>query len=500
VTTVAIAAGPARRHGEADAPPFALAALAMTVLAFGLRAWDFGNPVLDLDEQWYLLVGDRMLHGAVPFLDLWDRKPVGLFLLYALMRLLPGDGIVAYQAVATLFAGLTAAILVTLARRAGAAPRGAWAAGALYLLSASVIGGQGGQAPVFYNLPVALAALLTLRLPDLIDRQGGLAMARSGAAACLLVGVAIQIKYTAAFEGLFVGVAHLWALRRAGGGWWRTLGWGAAWAIAGLLPTLVAAAAYARMGASAWHAFWFANFVSITLRHGYPVAKVLGNLAGILAQIAPLILATGLAIRSAWRTRPLGGGYRLVLAWLGAALVGFACIGTFHDHYALPLLGPLAVAGAPALVRTRTLLIVLAAASAVFAGERLAMPDDARTVRDVAALVKARTGAGCPYVVMGDPVIYHLADACVPTAYAFPNTLAQAIEQGSTGIDEAAEVTRIMAGRPPVVVMSDRRRTIWNVDSLRAVRRVLRRDYALVGRFPRGTYHLIVYARRRSVA
>ena len=64
----------------------------------------FGNPVIgsdEGDEQFYLLVGDRMLHGLLPYVDVWDRKPVGLFLVYAAIRLLGGEGIWQYQLAAT---------------------------------------------------------------------------------------------------------------------------------------------------------------------------------------------------------------------------------------------------------------------------------------------------------------------------------------------------------------------------------------------------------------
>ena len=137
----------------------------------------------------------------VPFIDLWDRKPLGLFLLFAGFRLIPADGIVTYQVAAALFAGGTATVILHIARRLGAAPGGAWSAGVLYLLAMSVIGGQGGQSPVFYNLPVALAALLTLRLPSLTAERDVRAIGRNGLAACMLCGLAIQIKYTAAFSG-----------------------------------------------------------------------------------------------------------------------------------------------------------------------------------------------------------------------------------------------------------------------------------------------------------
>jgi predicted membrane-bound mannosyltransferase len=36
-------------------------AAVLAVVALALRAWDFGNPVIHVDEQYYLLVGDRIL-------------------------------------------------------------------------------------------------------------------------------------------------------------------------------------------------------------------------------------------------------------------------------------------------------------------------------------------------------------------------------------------------------------------------------------------------------
>ncbi|MDR6126497.1 4-amino-4-deoxy-L-arabinose transferase-like glycosyltransferase [Sphingomonas sp. SORGH_AS438] len=469
---------------------------AMLVLALLLRGWDFGNPVLDIDEQWYLLVGDRMLHGAVPFIDLWDRKPYGLFLLFAGFRLIPADGIIVYQVAAALFAGTTAAVILHIARRLGAAPVGAWSAGILYLLTMAVIGGQGGQSPVFYNLPVALAALLTLRLPSLTGERAAQAIGRNGLAACALCGLAIQIKYTAAFEGLFIGLAHLWAIvrvRRPG----VTIGWTLAWGVAGIAPTLAVGLAYAMMGAGAFQAFWFANFVSITLRQAYPAGKMLLNLGGLLAQITPLLIAAGVTLARIGPRAARHPVHALAIGWLLAAVIGFACIGTFYDHYGLPLLPPLAALAGWSLGRsTKLRTIVVLAAMLVFIGERVDMPDDRAAIAPVVALMRANHGTGtCPYVFNGPSILYYLADSCIPTPYAFPNTLGHAIEGGATGVDEGREVARIMATRPPVVVTLDRATSFFNPASLAAVTLVLARDYCLAMTLPRDKRKMRVYTR-----
>ena len=120
--------------------------LLLAIVTLALRLPDLGNPLIDLDEQMYLLVGDRMWSGAIPYVDIWDRKPIGLFLLYALARAPGGDPYLGYQLLAAAFALVTAGILATFARRLA----GGWAglaAGVLYLVYIALVGGRGGQAP-----------------------------------------------------------------------------------------------------------------------------------------------------------------------------------------------------------------------------------------------------------------------------------------------------------------------------------------------------------------
>ena len=80
-----------------------------------------------------------------------------------------------------------------------------------YLLWIETVEGGGGQAPIFYNLPMAGAALLTLGAMDDPRRR-----TVRGAGAMALVGLAIQIKYTAVFEGACFGLTLALAAFRHG--------------------------------------------------------------------------------------------------------------------------------------------------------------------------------------------------------------------------------------------------------------------------------------------
>jgi hypothetical protein len=69
--------------------PAIRAACAVLLFAVALRwAW-FGDRIAGLDEQFYLLAGDRLHRGVLPYVDFWNRKAAGLFLLYAAARFFP---------------------------------------------------------------------------------------------------------------------------------------------------------------------------------------------------------------------------------------------------------------------------------------------------------------------------------------------------------------------------------------------------------------------------
>ncbi|MDP9085465.1 MAG: glycosyltransferase family 39 protein, partial [Pseudomonadota bacterium] len=264
------------RYGEV-----ALAAALFALVALAARAQTFGNPLLGFDEQFYLLVGDRMLHGALPFVDIFDRKPIGLFLIFAAIRLIGGEGTLQYQLVASGFAIATALLIWRLAR--GLTEKtGALAAGIAYLLWLNFLGGEGGQAPVFYNLLVVAAAMLTSRA---IER--GRATVESGAAPLLLVGLAMQVKYTALFEGVLFGCALLWAVWRDRRESLRIAGFAAAWIATAILPTLIALLFYAARGEA--HAFVFANFTSLFGKLPDPLTTSAVGLLKILAILSPLL-------------------------------------------------------------------------------------------------------------------------------------------------------------------------------------------------------------------
>ncbi|MCC2980723.1 DUF2029 domain-containing protein [Sphingomonas sp. IC4-52] len=469
--------------------------LLLLAVAIAARAVTFANPIVHVDEDFYFTVARDMWAGALPYVDIWDRKPPGLFLIYLLPAALPfGWGIIAYQALALVAVVITAWIIARLAEAGGWA-RGATLSGVAYILWLNLASGQGGQSPVFYNPLMAGAALL------IIGNR-----ARSGwrdGAAMLLVGLALQVKYSALFEGLFFGIWIMARDWRAGRPIGRVAVPGVGLATLALLPTIAAAGYYAAIGHL--DAFTFANFRSISARRTDPALERVGNFLKVAALLLPLLVMAVDSVRHGAGGQGAGqpqgevapGAQRFLLCWLSVAIAGIVVFGGWFDHYALPAIVPGAVCAAGFLgARQRGRMVALGLAALIgtvtIVADRLGRGGPAQFEGLVHAI---GDGPGCLWVYSGTPKIYAAVPRCRVTRYLFPSHLYRTREQGAIGVDQEAEVRRILALAPQVIVM--RPLSIGERPEIRAiVTAAMARGYVVAAHRPLGRETMTIYRRR----
>lgn len=452
--------------------PDYLIAAGLLILAVAVRFITFGNPALGFDEQFYLLVGDRMLHGELPYVDIFDRKPIGIFLIYAGARLLGGEGFVAYKLVAAAFVVATAVLLYLMARRR-AGRTGAGLAAVLYILWLNFMEGEGGQTPVFYNLLVLAAAARLFAAARTPQR-----LWFSGCTAMLLIGVAIQIKYTVVFEGMFFGCAFLWLAFRQRLAWLRIGAFAAAMVALALLPTMLAMLYYWSVGHLS--EFVFCNFVSI-----FGQGKGAANQVGKLLEVSAIFLPFGLialAGRRTLRGEPRGPERTLLRAWLLVSLAGVLIYWRFNSpHYALPLLPPLCLLLAPALDAKRRLgagiaLIALIAGQAV-QWHLITLKGGNAEMRAVAAAATPRHG--CIFIYNGYPGLYMMTGSCLPSRWSFPGHVNAEDENNAwaLGVDPLVETRRILDNRPEAIVETFPAFAFGNRPTRALLHQVLRANY-----------------------
>jgi hypothetical protein len=419
----------------------------LLVVALLLRCDTFGDPNLDDDDTFYYTVGIAMHHGALPYVDVWDRKPFGLFAIYYLIAgISPAP--VAYQIIASFFAGGTAAVIAVLGAR-WSNPLGGLLAGICYLLWLSPMQGFGGQTPVFYNLFIAGAALLLVRSLPQLERG---VIGRDTILAMLLAGGAVTIKTTAVFEAIFFGLLAVWTVARSGGGFALTVRHVAIYAAIGAAPTLLIGAAYwiGGHGPEFWHAVVVSN-----LRKPPPDFLSMGIRALIMfSYLAPLLILSIFGLMD-----QTGHSRHFMALWLVAALIGLISVPRFYMHYALPLLVPLCIAASPFLARRGIGL----AATAIVAGLSVwltppwrfeATAQSQRAIDRLAAATRGHLGGGPLFVYDGPPELYALTGQPLITPLTFYAHLSDLAEKDVSHLSTLNETMRVLALRPGAVVMT----------------------------------------------
>lgn len=481
-----------RAAGERPASSSRLALVvvaAIVVLAAIIRLRTLGDVVAHGDEQFYLLVGDQMLnHRALPYVDIWDRKPVGLFLLFAGIRLLGGDGIGEYQLVATAVAAGTAVLIALWVNRVSGVIA-ALCAGLLYLAILQTHLGFGGQAEVFVNLFVVGAGWLVHGL--LRDHYAGHAPpARAllvyGAIAMALIGLALQIKPTALFPGLWLGITLLWIGFRARLSFPQLGGGAALWIGAALLPTVIVLLWYAGIGHL--QDYIYANITSIAEKGSDGRDDEIKRSIGVVLRLGlPFGVAVALLAFDGWRQRMSPerlASLLFLLGWFASGVVAFFAVKAAYPHYAMIMapMGCLLVGYAAGLRRIGWIMVAVA----LLMSGRLLLNDLDRVARNaeiapqieaMADAIRPELGDGCLYVYHGPHILYTLTNSCVPTRFAFPNHLSTQPEASGLGIDPAIEVARILRTRPPVIVDGENSFHPPNKATQAILYRVLAADY-----------------------
>ncbi|MBV1917499.1 MAG: glycosyltransferase family 39 protein [Sphingomonadaceae bacterium] len=416
-------------------------------LAFALKFTSFGDLNRHADESFYFLIGQRMHDGLLPYVDMWDRKPFGLFFIFYLISGI-SFSVLSYQIVASLFAAATAFVIAIIAAR-WSSPRGGVIAGIAYLLVIGPFEGNTGQAPDFYMLPIALAGLL------LVIEADALGEGRAGWrlwAAMVLCGVAITIKHTALFEAVFFGLFTLWMLLRGGVKKTRVARIALACMALGAFPTLVIAAFYWQAGfwPEFWHAMVLSNFVKAEHSgEGWRLVNILVR--------AALILPLGVLGLSSRQLDPQPRIF--VIGWLVAAAIGMVAMRNFYIHYTVPLVAPLAIATGLLLAR-HTLWRPFLASLVLYAmlwntldwSER--RRESNRTMTQIATVIGELDGGGGLLVYDAPPYLYAVTGKAFLSPLVFPHHLNHGIERNVSHIDTDAEIDRVLSRGPGVIVMA----------------------------------------------
>lgn len=468
--------------------------IGLLLLAVLLRGASFGNPVADYDDQLYSFIGGRMLHGDLPFVDWFDRKPFGLFAIYALAHLFGGASPMAYQGLAML-AVLGGGMLTYHLARPMADRAGAAIAGAFYVVMLTAFSGASGQSEAFF-VPMMLLAAALVRDWQRADAE------RRALVAMTLCAVALQVKYTVLPQCAFLGAWVLWGQYRRGAALPELARNAAIYAALGIGPTVLVGLLY--LAAGGFDQFWYANFVSFFQRNPFLESRFNASQTMWAVLIAmPLIGAAYYGTRvAAPRDKARYGFYAM---WSLSVVATVLLPKTIYMFYLGALAPCIALLATPFYARATIAGSGPALLLLVFNVHILNLPDryntqavERRDFAQFSAEVARHVDgqARCLYVYDGPMALYRTSGGCTMTRMIYPDHLNNALETGAVGVDQVAELTRILADKPAVIVTASRSVTPQNPGSTALITRVTNSEYTPVAHTRIATRIITAWARR----
>jgi 4-amino-4-deoxy-L-arabinose transferase-like glycosyltransferase len=495
----------------------ALGLALVATAAFAVR-WPFRRAPLIRDEGELAQLGQAILQGAVPYLDVYNQKPPVTHYGMALLQAVAGPDLAVLRVATTLYGLATLVLVALLARRLAGPLAGQTAAAAFALLALVPTAVAHSSSTEFYMLPFGVATLL------LWLRGGAGAAVAAGACAAL----ACQTKQTGLVLLIFLASDVAWRAWRGRDPRGRELaaavaGFGAAMALVlGWFAAQGALTEYVQC-------VWTHNFAYVGSRQG-GLAQWTALVAAVAESVGPgraalwLLGALGLGALALDRSNEGSGLWILFAGSLAAAFLAGAPFSHYYHPVAVPAALGVGVAMSRCWTGPRGRLRFVATASALLfwlpAGARLL-----RTVRDpaatldatyaglfpareaprIAAYVAERTGPGEPFVVIGsEPELYFLADRppasrmvfSYPMSGRFPHAARLRQELIDTLEREDRPRYAVFVGHPASLATNEE-------DARRFVRHVspaLRAHYAVETTIPDDPErpHVVVYRRKGS--
>jgi len=289
------------------------------------------------DQGIYALVARSVLEGGMPYRDAFDFKPPGIFLIYALGRLLSGSGEWGIRVVEVLgLFGMVAAMLSMAQRWWGNRTIG-WLAGALTaLVHAQLEFWHTAQPETFGGMLSVLGVWFVCTPNGRTEREDTLPGWRYVAAG-VLFGVTGLLKPPLAGGGAVLG---LWAAAEAkrGAKPWRTVVRPVALVfLGGVLPFALCLAWFKAKGAlGALHETLFVftpHYTELSWRDRTLRGMLYQSLTEWLVNYASIVtigLALGLA---SWRTAWQRTGVTMIVGIIGVQLVGVALQAKFFPYH-----------------------------------------------------------------------------------------------------------------------------------------------------------------------
>ena len=454
-------------------------------LSIMLRFFSFFPSVLDHDESTYMVIGRDILQGKILYTDVTDNKPIGIFIIYAILHSVFGYSIFLKRLFVSLLVGISAFFILRVSKNLFKDNKVAFWSGTVYILFSSlrIYYGLSPNTEVFFNFFTICGLLFLIQSKKLTSFVGG-----------LLFGLGFLIKYLVMFDFLFL-VLFLMVLEMIQS---KRLNWhifsNVIFSVVGFLIPIIGVNLVFWVGEN-FSDFYSAMYVIPKSYAGNPsLEKFVKMLVNFAIWFAPLHILTAYVLLA--KNKALKKWHKaFFVAWLAAVLFAIYLPGKGFNHYTIQLMVPLSlIAGLffhPEIKGQKFVKIILNKKFAMIIGITfivgLELASFGKNVlrkdryKEVANYINQDLNPGEQiYPSNFGQIMYYLTKSEAPTKYIHRSILSSDLHK-IYGIDPKIEIKKIIDKEPKYVIVKN---------EFEIVEDLIRNDYFLDKSFHHDKIHL----------
>lgn len=484
---------------HSDRTQIIAAALYFVILSFLVRFPSFFTIVIDWDESTFILMGQSLLDGYLPYIKLWDNKPPLLFLFYAGAIAAFGKSIASIRIAGALCVALTAFFTYLTGRRLWNHWAGILAATLCILIESFLHKAQAVMSEHVAILPMAVAVYLLVRYGIKHRNMFFVGM---------LMGIAALIRINLAYVALFVGLfIVIWISLTASKPLAGLLKSGLSYAAGGCFVLALVSLPYAAAGK--FKLFW-SSVILAPLSYAESQFSFWEVFRNQFVQLEPVILvwlmssAALAGIIFSYRSGIREGlfGPILLLVCLFGTELSILNSGASFRHYLIQVI-PFSVLSLTALLellprhmdrgilKTATFLSLVGALFLVIPDYKEVTPrllngrlDQGASYR-IAQFLKQENPSSEPVYMMSDQIVYWLMDAQpLSKSTTHPSNIAREYLLDiivGPGTKTVTELTRILQQNPKFIVTKENSRYLDDkISANQLLQKTLQTRYVMI--------------------
>ncbi len=430
------------------------------VLSVIIRFLSFFPSVINHDESTYLVIGQELLHGKILFVDTIDVKPIGIFIIMAMIRLLFGNSVFMVRLFTSLVIAFTSYLIFKVKLNNGSHRKAAIAGGVIYIFMMSVFTfyGVSVNTETYFNLFTISGLFFILRKNNMINFL----------IAGVFLGCGFIIKYVVLFDLMaFVLFLMILNLRRGKIVALRSILQYGVLGVSFLIPFGIVNLYYYLIGH--YNDFFFHTF---EISKNYPVQRdAVGMIKYIMdfhLRFLPVIFFFYYCLFDrSLKTENIKNEKLLIIIWVIFDLTAILYPGKYFGHYFIQLMLPVSLFAGNFLDPDRKLpyvlnklitkplgyIFIIILAGVIIFTQKKDYIDKPDYPRQISKFLETRINENdIIYTGNYHHIIYYLLDKSSPAKYVHRTLIRAPHHVKALDIDVDAEIDRIIEAEPSYII------------------------------------------------